>query len=399
MNILFSGNKLEVSFLGKDYSFPYSAETLDKLRALTSLPILEAKAALEELVASLQSSLQQQDYEVIASYLVKDNKTAAYHLIFNGTVITKYRIPDVFVQLMKNNISEGVTNDPIVKFLIRLTRNPLIIKGVKDYYKWGNMLGKYITTTTVDNSLFEEYKVAGFADHIARAKATKFQTPITEGGALATYKVVELVMNKLKYEYVRDEEGNISFRKTKNYLDRTVVNPETGDEEFVEEYMAEEIPCRPCVYPNGQPWTTYMNGQVITEHKYYFIGAIHELPSWEYVDCNDSHTCVPGFHLGNIDYVHGYTGNNKIVMCCFVAPEDIGAVAASEDVLRVYRYYPYQFQKLGKDGRIYANRSTYYASTLLDHNDAEWARYKQQLIDEEIERQRKAIQDLSDKLL
>ncbi len=98
------------------------------------------------------------------------------------------------------------------------------------------------------------------------------------------------------------------------------------------------------------------------------------------MNCDDNNSCVPGLHVGNLDYIEGYMrGHNAHTHNTFVDPMHVGAVTNDgSGALRVKQYMTHS-------SFAGVTRSIYHSSTYAKLTDAEWKAMLEAAIQESVD--------------
>lgn len=97
------------------------------------------------------------------------------------------------------------------------------------------------------------------------------------------------------------------------------------------------------------------------------VGHEMWLDDWSKVNCDNNRVCVPGIHTGNLDYIEGWSTDNNVTLSVLVDPRYIGAVSASEHVLRCLRIMPIAIYN-----RESHNKEFYSSYRYAAQNDEVW---------------------------
>jgi hypothetical protein len=122
------------------------------------------------------------------------------------------------------------------------------------------------------------------------------------------------------------------------------------------------------------------------------VGKVHKLPDWKMVDTNDKQCCLPGLHVGGLDYITGYRNGDYVVHNIFVDPQHIGAVVSVETgdgAMRVKEYFVHSCF-LGP------NRGLYNSSDYAKQSDEEWNKMIEEATKQldQIKQDRKVLDEL-----
>ncbi len=282
------GDSITGSANGKNFGVKY---TEAKYKTMTEIA---DKANSADSVADLQDALQDfapfmkdgyaELIETACPNLHVNEETGKFYLqTTNGVTISSKALPQALVDRILISVEKGIDFLPIVKFWTRWLRtNPSDIKSIR--------LANYVNQTTVDYELKAELVKDGVTEAIALERSTVYQTPITKEGLLCTYKVSREILTKF------DKDGKVIPRYGKE------VDEDTGEVTSNIPEVVEDRLFEPAVV--GQKYDAfycYTLDQALQKPKpghFIRVGRVHELPSWDMVDCNDSHSGVKGLHCG-----------------------------------------------------------------------------------------------------
>lgn len=282
-NVTKTGNNIIANVNGTNFSIIFTPENYSALlkmqdnfdncqtrKEATEL-INEAAKEIEKMTKQLWG--HEEAFEVVVeNMIVKSAHSGEMFLVVGDK---KVDVP--FPESLRNRIQEAIDSEsdfmPVVKAWTRFLRNPNLTK------RKAELFGKYLTNTYTDYNKVKEYTEAGLSEDLAIEKATFPDVSLTKEGFLCCYKYVELEMNKF------DKETGEKVMRYKHSF-----NEETGELELDKDLHVEDfyfIP--PVMRYEGDAFTT---GGVLGHRVQ--IGEVHELPSWDMVDCDDSRSCVPG---------------------------------------------------------------------------------------------------------
>lgn len=332
------------------YSLPYNSELHQRLITLESKfdeasTIEEAKATIELAKAAIDGGVEEALFEAYGEYLKYNSKSQEFFLHSNGYT-SSVPLPKKLAEYIVEATDKDMPTLPYIKAWAWFLKNPKFSK------KKANMFAKYITTTYVDKEqrkkLMEE---GGYSFEKATELATYNDLSITKNGLLSTYKYATINFKKFdketgetkdRYEVTYDEETGVA----------TVKLPDN----------AEDYSLMPPIMGNGGD-AFYSGDQLGHRIR---VGQVHELPSWDMVDCEDGTFARPGLHLGGQAYIEGYGGNGRLLLNCFVNPMHIGAFTDSGDgAIRVKEYFVHSAQ-------FAAARSKYNESSYLERSNEQW---------------------------
>ena len=345
-----SGDVITGSYNGKNFGVAFDEKVYKEMRKL------QKKAAEATSVKEMQKILDKfepltvEDFkstiEGASEYLHVNPKTNETFLKYNG-VVSNVPMPLGFVDRLNESIEKGIDILPMVKFWVRLLRNPKLTP-IKVH-----RVVNYINATYLDRELLSTLmNDEGLSSEAAKARATVRQVPITDEGLLQTYKV--------------STEKDWKFDpKTGERVDRYEVSfdEETGLKSYKKPEHAEDLVFQPVVM--GDSGDAFMCGNKLGH--IIKVGEIHKLVDWDQVNCNDYVSCVPGLHVGNLDYIKGYQHTGTVTHNVFVDPMYIGAVPDDESgAIRCKEYMVY-------DTFAGPTKSLYRSSEYAAKTDAEWA--------------------------
>lgn len=355
----------------KRYSIPYDEDIYNRLLNLEDkMYVATTVEEMLQLVATAEEIVDQVSYKQKAISALNTGITALHqaedgqvYLKSPSGVISSVPIPKVLVDHIQKAYDEGLPIDPFIKAWILFLRNPNFS------LKKAELFAQYLTAKFLDQELYDEMIQQGYSEETAKEAATYNEVSITRSGLLNTYKYVQFVSKGASFENLESQLQE----------EETLANAE--DYKFI-----------PPVMGTGGD-KLFVNGTLTHDIK---VGAIHELPDWSYVNCDDNTSCVKGAHLGSQTYIRGYGGRTRFLMNCFVSPNDIGAFVqsrgtADEGALRVRRYFVHSVN-------VAPNKSIYHESTLMDKVEEDWLKEKEEAIAETnamIARLEKAKQELN----
>lgn len=281
----------------------------------------------------------------VNSYISENVKfvDGLYYLIAPNGVVSVVPIPEELVERMISAKHEDLTVEPYLKAWTWFLRNEQFSLAK------AKLFGRYINAKYSDKKIYNELIAQGYTEAKAKEFSTYDEVSITKSGLLSTYKYVD-------YQGSNHEKA----------VDRYEETPTSHAEDCI------FLP--PVMGRSGE--LVLVDG--VPQHEV-VIGRIHELPSWNSVNCNDSQSCVKGLHVGSQTYINGYGGRTSFLLNCLVSPSDIGAFVqghgADSGALRVLRYFPVSVNTAPNKGR-------YHESTLLDKVESEWQKERQRAIDD-----------------
>lgn len=351
------------AYNGKNFRLPFNKELYDSLKKLqkkseTITDPKEFATVVEEFGHKVESFNFDSQLVTLTNGIVLSNKTGKYHLMVDGNVYTSVHIPDVFVDIIKNNVEGNIDSSPIINLCARFLLNPKPTQARFD------MLAAYVTQTWTDKAevkrLMEE---KGLSPEVAIEMATYSDLQITQEGYLKTSKVVDEITKKWSIKLdangkpEKDEDGEIVKELVDAYAKSYTIDEETGEvteETTYPEYL-EDRKFEPAIYSNGDK---FYSGDELG-YKYQ-IGRRAWLESWDLVDMNDGVLHQRGLHTGGLRYIQGYMGYRRVLLDVFVCPsmiakftdEGLGEMTAKE-------FFIYGSAMLGTNLRGMYHTSTY----------------------------------------
>lgn len=348
------------SYNGISYGVSYDEVKYTEMKRLEALAnnansVEELKTIIAEFEPLTKESYK--DLVETKSDWVHVNKhTNKFYLRLPNGKISKKALPKSFVDRILESVDKKIDIMPLVKFWIRVLRSKLYSDAKAANTAW------YINQTYTNPALVAKFENDGLHSEVARARATTFQTPITQEGLLCTYKVVD----EVDWKWVLDENGE------KKRVDRYAksIDEDSGLITLDKPKYGEDFLFQPAVQHDG--YDAFYSGD--KEGHLIRVGKTHWLDSWDKVDTNDHHSCVPGLHLGNQDYIRNYQTPGTVTLNCFVDPMDIGAVVKDNTgALRVRRFFAHSiFQG--------TNRSIYHSSDYAKLTDDEYRKMLEEAI-------------------
>lgn len=345
------------------YSVPFSQETFNTLQKLEAS--LDDATSLEEVNTILKDAKEftSRDFkskiEEAAPNIMYDKEKNSYYLRQNN-VVSKYRIPKVLADKITKAYEESLPIEPMVRAWVHFLRNPNFNPTKAEFF------ATYLTTTVGDQKDYAKFIGLGYSSEVAEQMSTYNDISLTKNGLLSTYKYVRVK------DWKFDEHGAQIDRWMKVY------DPETGAYSIPDAPIAgttplEEWPLLPPVMgESGDP--CIVSGFERPTH-FVKVGAIHSLPDWSYVDCDDRRSCVKGLHVGGLQYIEGYGGKTSLLLNTFVNPMNIGAFDHSgSGAIRALEYFVHS-------ANFAPNKNFYNESNYLSHTEAAWAEMRKQAIE------------------
>lgn len=356
ININRVGGSITGSANGKNFGVKYTPEKYKTMsdiadRANAADSIDDLNNALQDFAPFMKDGYAELIETACPNLSVNDETGKFYLKTTDGVTISSKALPQPLVERILISVEKGIDFLPIVKFWTRWLRtNPTDLKSIR--------LANYVNQTTVDYDLKAELEKDGVAAAVALERATVYQTPITKEGLLCTYKVSREVLTKF------DKDGKIVPRYGKE------VDEDTGEVTSNIPLEVEDRLFEPAVVGNRyDEFYCYTLDQAFQKPKpghFIRVGRVHELPSWDQVNCNDNQSGVKGLHCGNLDYIKGFQDSGTVTHNTFIDPFDIGAITNDgSGALRVRKYYTHS-------STIGINRSIYHSSNFAALNDMEW---------------------------
>ncbi len=355
------------------FNIAYSKEVYDDLQALQKdLESIEEIEAYESWTEKVKTRLLEIDNEDVITKacddLVLDNKTGNYYIQVDDKT-SKHPVPTALVEVILESVEKEIDPTPIVKAWIRFLRNPNFTPSKAELF------AEYITAIIIDYDEVEELtNEEGYVYEKAIERAKYRDVTITNEGLIVAKKYAQL----LTEGWVIDPETNEAVLKSL-YKNTKSVDKFSGEvsEEIDYPEFSEELTFEPPIMGTGG--NKFLCGEI--EGHIIKVGMKHELASWDMVNTDDSRSCLPGLHVGGLQYVSHYSGLNSQLLDCFVDPMDIGAICGmgvfdnSDGAIRVKSYFIYK----ATEGRT---KGIYHSSTYAKMKDEEWDDFKQAAIEE-----------------
>ena len=378
INITVVGNNERIvgSFFGKDFSIPYDKAIFDSMSDIESRSAsiqtgAEIEALRDEFNALLNDEVTKRQSDEAPELFV--DETGTYFLQHNN-VISSIPMPQSIVDRILLAVDKGISYQPIIKFWVRLLRNPQVVnaKSFDDAVAFTRLVCNYVTRTFVSPVLYKQMIDSGYSEEKAKEYATVQQTPLTMEGLISTKKVVTPLWDRMRYAYKMDEEGNVTRILRQGVAD---FNSDTGEINFADtnDIVPEDFFFQP--YVMGSGGDAFHCGDEGLGHVIK-IGQEQRLDSWDQVNCNSNSSCCKGLHTGNQDYINSFETSGNMTLNCFVDPMNVGAVPNGENVFRVLALFPHSIKDRETD-----NRNIYHSSTYAAENDARWNVMKQEAVE------------------
>lgn len=364
-----SNETLAGSINGKPFSVSYNPQSPADVSKFEKMKELAANAQKAQTMDELKTIIEEfeplteENYkttvETVCPQIVVNKATNRFHLTLNGQV-SSVPMPNAFAQKIIKSIDVGVDPSPMVKFWIRLLRNPKMTASKL------KLITDYVMAPYTDNAKVAELvKTEGLSEEVARKKATTSQVAITIEGLIAGYKVSRELMTK----FALDDQGN---KTTVNRYTPTI-DPDTGVITYATPDHAEERTFEPAVQgTSGDEFSCGDKmGHIIK------VGQVHALDSWDKVDCTDNVACRKGLHVGGLQYIHGYQNEGTVTHIVLIDPMHIGAVCGLENngdgALRVKQYFV-------QGTLTYVNKNLYHSSKYAAEGDEEYKRMLDEVV-------------------
>lgn len=337
---------------GKPFVVAYSDERFHRMKELErrmyhAQNVDEARQLLEEF-----EPMTKQDYsEVVAhtvggEFLFINPHTGQYFLKI-GDSISKEPIPGGLVNRITESVDKGIEVTPIVKAWTRFLRNPFYSRQKASRFV------RYINTLYVSPEIKAALMEAGASEQVATQNAQVYQVPITMEGLLCTYKV----SRELTKKFVKDENSEDGVKEADRF--DYEVDEFTGLKVYKKPDFVEDRYFEPAVMHQGGDafFCGEREGHVIQ------VGKRHWLDSWSKVNTDDNQSCVPGLHVGNLDYIRCYQSDGTETHNVFVDPMDIGAFTNDgTGAIRCLSYFVHS-------SFAGVNRSLYHSSRYAQESD------------------------------
>ena len=349
-----------------------------------------AVAIIEEALEAVKTfkAAESSDLAVILKDDLYHNAKADTYHIKLGDKFGKDPIHTYFVGRMIEASEKDLDPKPWLIFWVRLMRNPLY-NNLKTGINTSKVavLVEYLKAQYTNSENVDKLVEEGFHKDTATKLSTYDQISITEQGILAAFKYVSLITEK--FVVVKDEKtGKQSIEKKDKYEQVLEVDEVTGkvtkDELQMPEFAEEILFAPPIMGTGGDSFSCRDLSEEANTNPGHVIkvGAVHELKSFDQVNCNDSSSGVKGLHLGGYYYVQGFSGRTAFLVDCLIAPEDIGAVCDTggrswnntEGAIRCKRY-----MVIGSHEHI--NKGMYHPSAYAKLLDNEWVGAKEEAIE------------------
>lgn len=350
-------NSITGSVNGEPFGIAFSEERYTAMKEMEKKAneagtIEEIRQIVAEFLPLTEESYKEK-VETASPHIVVDPVRQKFYLKFPNGTIDNQAMPQALVDRIIKSVEMKIDSLPLVRFWIRFRRNPNFspLKATR--------IANYINKTYLNPELYSKLLEKGFADHVAKERATTFQTPITQHGLLVTYKVSR---EKLTKYVLKDGEKEEVDRYEK------VIDEDTGLITYKEPEFVEERVYEPAIWHGGDNFFSGDKlGYIIR------VGHAHRLESWAQVNCNDDQSCVKGLHCGNLDYIRGYQSEGTVTHNVFVDPMNIGAITDDgSGALRVLEYFVHS-------SFAGVNKGVYHSSTYADRGDQQYTKWLAEL--------------------
>lgn len=360
------GDNITGSVNMKTFGVPYSEALYKNMQKLKkAADEVDSMEKLKEIVAQFEL-LTKLDYKTTVESASPDlhvnPATGRFYLKLEDGTISGRAIPQPLVDRILKSVALKIDVLPIVKACIRFLRSQVYSDSKFERF------ARYINYQSVDGPYRDQLiKEEGVSVKVATERATVFQTPITQEGLICTYKVSKELFHKFdaktreqidRYEKLYDEDtGDVASDGKPDFVEDRVFYPAVQGLDGGDAFMTED------------PAGVAKIGHLIR------VGNRHYLPKgMEQVDTRDDASCVPGLHCGNLDYIRGYTGPDRVTHNVFIDPMHIGAITEDgSGALRVSEYFVHS-------SRAGNNRGIYHSSTYAAKTDAQWKTMKEEAI-------------------
>ena len=302
--------------------------------------------------------------DFVGATLYKD-PAGRYFVQFKDGGIIDIAMPKTFVDRIYESEALGADVTPLFKLWMRWCRNPILRKKLRsgkgeDFTKrFCEFVDMKYVHPTLKRELMEDH---GLSEELAEQRATMYQVKITKEGLVNAFKVSREILHK--YDTETGEEIP-RYQRT--------FNPDTGeiDSEGLPDVVEDRL-FEPSVMGSGGDafYCEGANGYAEPQH-FIKVGCTHRLPSWDYVNTDDSRSCVEGLHVGGLKYIAWYSGEIHNI---FVDPMHIGAIPDSLDgAIRCLQYFVHS-------SLVGVNGSMYHSSSYAALTDEQWEEMKEDII-------------------
>jgi hypothetical protein len=357
------GNVLTKTFSEENF------KELSKLAeaANNAASVADYKKAVEDFTKACQEDLNVHVESFCPNIYIKQS-TGEYFLKNKG-IISSIALPQVLVDRIKTSVDKKIDCTPLIKAWTDFLRNPKLRKMDKDEQKaWSDMVFTWLDLkyTNPENvkKLMEE---KGYSEDVAIKLSTVYQVQFTQEGLVKAFKCSREITKRWEF----DKDGNkvqVDMYPVSKEIDPitglvTYGKPEKG---INENRIFEPV----CMGQRGRD--NFLCSATGKEAMIYKVGAVHELSSWDKVDCNDNNSASYGLNCGNILYVKGWETPETETHNILISLADVGAVTSNSN-LRVLRLYIL-------DAFSGINGSLFHSSTYRKYTDEKWSDYRDEAI-------------------
>lgn len=317
----------------------------------------DTQKALKKFKDAMQESLEGY-IESINPYIYVNRKTGSFHLKYNDVIISD-PMPNALVNRIKTSIDKKIDIMPLIKCWVRWLRNHN--SSLKKSERFFNFIDIMFTNPDLVEKLITE---KGYSEELASQMASCYSMKITNEGLLAGFKVSSEITKRFKLNDKGESEEYNIYETGKKSID-----PISGLITYEKiSLLNEDRVFEPAVHSNGDDF--YCGDKLGYVIK---VGQVHRLPDWSFVNTNDAQSCVPGLHIGGLDYIRGYQNDNTCTHNIFVDPMHIGAIPDdSTGAIRCIQYFVC-------DEFSGVNGSIYHSSSYAKMTDEEWFKELEQL--------------------
>lgn len=360
ININLIGKSITGNYGDKQFAVSFSKEKYDLMltyveKAASASTIDELKRILEEFEPLTKES-RKELVETKNPFIYVNENTGKYYMKTQSGLISNVAMPISLVNRINEALDKGVSFDPLIKMWTRFLRNKKANIG-----GFASKFVNYINMTYMNPKIRDEYmNKDGLTYEKAAELATVYQVKVTQEGLLNCFKVSSEIL--VKYEASEDGEPIQKRRYLRTFDPNTGEITSEGIPDFVEDRVFQ-----PAVM--GTRGDAFSCGDTIGH--IIKVGQVHALDSWDKVNCNDSQSCVPGLHVGGLDYIKGIGGEIHNV---FVDPMLIGAIPDDNTgAMRVKEYFVHS-------SLAGLNKNLYHSSNYAQLTDRQWEEMREEII-------------------
>lgn len=364
-----SDGMISGSLNGEVFAVTYSEELLKKMQDLAKQANEADKVEDLKIIVDCFKKLTVEDIsgyvESVTPYIFVDKKTGKFYLKHNQ-VISSVAMPEAMVERIKDSADKKIDFTPLIKAWVRFLRNPLTKAKGEDFSdRFFNFVNIKFTNHDLVDKLMEE---KGYSEEVATKAATTYSMKITNEGLLAGFKVSREITKRFKLNDKGEKEAFDVYSTGKKSIDEI-----TGLVTYEKVTLSnEERVFEPAVQGKGGDdfFCGDKKGHIIR------VGQTHKLESWDLVDTNDHRSCVPGLHVGGLDYIRGYQNDGTCTHNVFIDPAHVGAIPDDRTgAIRCIQYFV-------ADEFSGVNGSIYHSSKYAAQTDSEWAADRAKIIKE-----------------